>query len=217
MSAIDFGEMMAKAREERRTASEQARAKSPGAPAAVLSATSTEQHLVDLAEPAYRLPNRQDRSRLTAAHVLPGAAATIYCVAEWVTPAEEQDLMRCADESPKSHWTPLRHRRLQNHGGTPTGEGMRPVPLPGWLASVSAALTAADVFTPALPANHALVNEYLPGQGIDPHRDGPLYQPRVVPLMPNLHMPRVTRLAFSYRQLSTLPTHTTHHRAAGHP
>ncbi|XP_030878235.1 alpha-ketoglutarate-dependent dioxygenase alkB homolog 6 isoform X1 [Leptonychotes weddellii] len=30
-----------------------------------------------------------------------------------------------------------------------------------------------------LPANHVLVNQYLPGEGIMPHEDGPLYYPTV--------------------------------------
>eukprot|EP00966_Prymnesium_polylepis_P297114 6864626-Prymnesium_polylepis.1 len=52
-------------------------------------------------------------------------------------------------------------------------------PLPEWLHSVSDALTQAGVFDAQEPANHVLVNEYMPGQGIDAHRDGPLYRPRV--------------------------------------
>ena len=34
---------------------------------------------------------------------------------------------------------------------------------------------------------HVLVNEYQPGQGIDAHRDGPLYEPRVAILSLGSH------------------------------
>ena len=78
-------------------------------------------------------------------------------------------------------WTNLRGRRLQNLGGLPKPppEGMHAEPLPPWVASVCDALVAAGVFDADAPPNHVLLNEYQPGQGIDAHRDGPLYAPRV--------------------------------------
>ena len=53
-------------------------------------------------------------------------------------------------------------------------------PLPGPLAVIASSLVAAGVFQ--LTPNHVLVNEYLPGQGILPHTDGPLYQPKTATL-----------------------------------
>ena len=50
-------------------------------------------------------------------------------------------------------------------------------PLPPWLAQLTARL---DVFGDGAAANHVLVNEYTPGQGIDAHTDGPFYTPVVV-------------------------------------
>ena len=49
-------------------------------------------------------------------------------------------------------------------------------PLPGPLAVIASSLVTAGVFE--LTPNHVLVNEYLPGQGILPHTDGPLYLPK---------------------------------------
>jgi alkylated DNA repair protein alkB homolog 6 len=51
-------------------------------------------------------------------------------------------------------------------------------PLPDPLASIAAAMVTAGIFEQQQPPNHVLVNEYLPGQGILAHTDGPLYQPR---------------------------------------
>lgn len=47
--------------------------------------------------------------------------------------------------------------------------------LPIWLQSITKRLQEEHLF-PKTP-NHVLVNEYLPGQGIDPHEDGPIYYP----------------------------------------
>lgn len=73
-------------------------------------------------------------------------------------------------------------------GGTVTGNSLAPqrrpggmvaTPLPPFLASVAQALVQAGVFEAAEPPNHVLLNEYSPGQGIMPHKDGPLFRPQV--------------------------------------
>ena len=78
-------------------------------------------------------------------------------------------------------WTQLRGRRLQNLGGLPRPlpEGFASEPLPDWVGAVCDALVCSGVFPPDEPPNHVLLNEYQPGEGIDAHRDGPLYAPRV--------------------------------------
>ena len=57
-----------------------------------------------------------------------------------------------------------------------------PAPLPPPLAALAAALVAAGVFPADAPPDHALLNDYAPGEGILPHTDGPAYQPRVATL-----------------------------------
>ncbi|EDQ86838.1 uncharacterized protein MONBRDRAFT_10541 [Monosiga brevicollis MX1] len=68
------------------------------------------------------------------------------------------------------------------------GAGMIPEPLPSWLQDIVARVSAVSVRVTeesqtepylfgAQPANHVLINEYEPGQGIMPHEDGPLYHP----------------------------------------
>ena len=59
--------------------------------------------------------------------------------------------------------------------------------LPSWVQSVCDALVSAGVFAPEAPPNHVLLNEYAPGQGIDAHKDGPLYAPRVAILSLGSH------------------------------
>jgi alkylated DNA repair protein alkB family protein 6 len=51
-------------------------------------------------------------------------------------------------------------------------------PLPNPLAWIASAMVTAGIFHPHESPNHVLVNEYLPGQGILAHTDGPRYQPR---------------------------------------
>ena len=51
-------------------------------------------------------------------------------------------------------------------------------PLPAWLQPILDRVNSLGV----LPgeANHVLINEYLPGQGIMAHTDGPIYAPVIV-------------------------------------
>lgn len=105
----------------------------------------------------------------------PPAAPTVYYLPEFLIPADQEALLQAVDSV--DEWTSLRRRRLQQWGGTPLPEGMQQEPLPPYLTTVIARLV--DVFGVSETPNHVLINEYTPGQGIMPHRDGPLYHPRV--------------------------------------
>jgi alkylated DNA repair protein alkB family protein 6 len=52
------------------------------------------------------------------------------------------------------------------------------IAVPPWLITVTQRIAKETTLFLA-PINHILVNEYLPGQGIMPHQDGPLYHPVV--------------------------------------
>ncbi|KAL8219912.1 UNVERIFIED_CONTAM: Alpha-ketoglutarate-dependent dioxygenase alkB 6 [Gekko kuhli] len=55
---------------------------------------------------------------------------------------------------------------------------MVPEKLPTWLQAYTDKVSSLGVFG-GKSANHVLVNEYRPGEGIMPHEDGPLYFPTV--------------------------------------
>ncbi|XP_055992525.1 alpha-ketoglutarate-dependent dioxygenase alkB homolog 6 isoform X2 [Sorex fumeus] len=55
---------------------------------------------------------------------------------------------------------------------------MVPERLPLWLQRYVDKVSDLSLFGGS-PANHVLVNQYLPGEGIMPHEDGPLYYPTV--------------------------------------
>ncbi|KAJ1552118.1 Alpha-ketoglutarate-dependent dioxygenase alkB 6 [Cladochytrium tenue] len=105
-------------------------------------------------------------------------------------------------------------------------------PLPPWLASFLAdrlrdygvfagisapAATAAAVKAHPGAFNHCLVNEYLPGQGIMPHEDGPAYHPVVATVSLGSHA--VLRFAPTRARRRRLRLHDTaavsHERDAG--
>ncbi|XP_013774537.1 alpha-ketoglutarate-dependent dioxygenase alkB homolog 6-like [Limulus polyphemus] len=103
---------------------------------------------------------------------------TVYYLPNFITAEEEKYLIDCVYEAPKPKWTNLAHRRLQNWGGLPHPKGMIPESLPKWLEIYIAKINSLGVFGDKT-ANHVLVNEYLSGQGIMPHEDGPLFYPTI--------------------------------------
>ncbi|XP_045549438.1 alpha-ketoglutarate-dependent dioxygenase alkB homolog 6 isoform X3 [Salmo salar] len=68
--------------------------------------------------------------------------------------------------------------------------------LPDWLLKYCERISALGAFA-GKTANHVLVNEYKPGEGIMPHEDGPLYHPTVTTISLGSH----TLLDF-YRPIS---------------
>ena len=60
-------------------------------------------------------------------------------------------------------------------------------PLPNWVQSICDQLVQCGVFPADAPPNHVLLNEYQPGEGIDAHKDGPLYAPHVAILSLSSH------------------------------
>ncbi|XP_028679986.2 alpha-ketoglutarate-dependent dioxygenase alkB homolog 6 isoform X2 [Erpetoichthys calabaricus] len=106
------------------------------------------------------------------------APPTVYYVPEFISEAEEQALLKQVYSAPKCKWTQLSGRRLQNWGGLPHPKGMLAEKLPEWLETYTEKISLLSAFG-GRHANHVLVNEYKPGEGIMPHEDGPLYFPTV--------------------------------------
>lgn len=97
-----------------------------------------------------------------------------FYIPDFISEQEEQLLLNNIYSAPKPKWKQLAHRRLQNWGGLPHPNGMIPEDLPEWLSKYARKLEELKVFEDKYP-NHVLINEYLPGQGIMPHSDGPLF------------------------------------------
>ncbi|TFK29183.1 hypothetical protein FA15DRAFT_664504 [Coprinopsis marcescibilis] len=121
--------------------------------------------------------------------VVPGV---IY-LAEFISEEEEEHLIRKIKESSQQKWKALANRRLQIWGGeiTPKGTLCRQ-PLPDFVDTypdLVSRIKATGMFpdSPHKQPNHIIMNEYLPGQGIMPHEDGPVYHPVVATLSLGSH------------------------------
>jgi len=121
-------------------------------------------------------------------YLITSAPPHIYYVPNFISTEEETELLNRVDSSPKPKWTTLSNRRLQNWGGLPHPKGMVAERIPGWLEAYCDRISALEVFDQGrLKANHVLINEYLSGQGILPHEDGPLYYPTVTTISLGSH------------------------------
>ncbi|KAF9922694.1 hypothetical protein FBU30_007208 [Linnemannia zychae] len=130
-------------------------------------------------------------TRTLASAKLTNAPSSIYYISDFITPAEEQHLIDKVLTAPKPKWVQLKNRRLQNWGGIVSDRGMLGEPLPDWLNYLFPRLREAGVFegmdATHRDPNHCLVNEYLAGQGIMPHKDGPAYLPTVATVSLSSH------------------------------
>lgn len=120
------------------------------------------------------------------------AHGTIY-LPNFITEEEESYLIRKIQESSQHKWKILANRRLQIWGGEITGKGtLCSQPLPDFICKFPDIIskiqqTGAFDCSPHCQPNHVIMNEYLPGQGIMPHEDGPVYHPVVATLSLGSH------------------------------
>ena len=178
--AIDFHKLMLEERKKLRNrlsneGTDRAAQISSSSPMARATAAPLDVH--------YELPCCPERPSFLGAaqQVADGSIHDVFHIPNFVSPAEEHELMRCVDGASAERWTHLRGRRLQSLGGVPKAppEMMSREPLPHWVQSICDALVTCGAFPVDTPPNHVLLNEYQPGQGIDAHKDGPLYLDRV--------------------------------------
>uniref|UniRef100_A0A673AR01 AlkB homolog 6 n=1 Tax=Sphaeramia orbicularis TaxID=375764 RepID=A0A673AR01_9TELE len=92
--------------------------------------------------------------------VVSGAPPTVYYIPDFISEEEETYLLQQVYKSPKTKWTQLSGRRLQNWGGK----------IPEWLQTHCVKISSLGAFS-GKQANHVLVNEYKQGEGIMPHED----------------------------------------------
>ncbi|XP_044258021.1 alpha-ketoglutarate-dependent dioxygenase alkB homolog 6 [Tribolium madens] len=114
------------------------------------------------------------------------APPTIYYIPNFITPEEEAHILKNVYSVPKPKWTCLSKRRLQDYGGVPHEKGMIPEAIPNWLTKYMEKVAQLNVFEGNKP-NQVLINEYLPGQGIMPHTDGPLFYPTIATISCGSH------------------------------
>lgn len=120
------------------------------------------------------LPVRQVMA-LSAPLVCPGIPGLSYHT-NWLSAMQHDELLLNIDT--RGQWKRLHARSLQNHGGLPHARGMVETALPVHLAQIARELVNTGIFAANAPPNHVLVNRYEPGEGIDAHEDGPVFQPR---------------------------------------
>ncbi|KAI7200848.1 hypothetical protein KC365_g18850, partial [Hortaea werneckii] len=111
---------------------------------------------------------------------IPDAPPSLYYIPNFITPEEEQQIL---ESIPPNKWISLSHRRLQAIPSRLSNTNtLLASPLPNWLAHpITDRFKDLKIFSdsPHGGANHCLINEYLPGQGIMPHEDGAAYHPVV--------------------------------------
>ncbi|XP_029386724.1 putative RNA/DNA demethylase ALKBH6 [Echeneis naucrates] len=103
--------------------------------------------------------------------VIPGALPTVYYIPDFISEDEESYLLQQVYKSPKTKWTQLSGRRLQNWGGLPHPKGMLVEKIPDWLQTYCEKISSLGAFS-GKKANHVLMNEYKPGEGIMHHQSG---------------------------------------------
>jgi len=119
-------------------------------------------------------------------HKLEKAPCTAYYIPNFITESDEVYLIDHISKTPSPRWTQLKNRRLQNWGGVPHPKGMIAEKIPDWLNRFVSQVNKVGMFGDKL-ANHVLLNEYLPGQGIMPHFDGPMFHPVIATLSLGSH------------------------------
>ncbi|TGJ81440.1 hypothetical protein E0Z10_g7315 [Xylaria hypoxylon] len=132
------------------------------------------------------LPQSLDSVRVPQ---LPCAA---FYISEFITKDEETLILEKIASAPKPRWKQLSRRRLQTWPSDLINNKLVDAPLPSWLEEPivtrlrlipleEGADPQSHIFSdsPHKRPNHVLVNEYPPGIGIMPHKDGAAYHPIV--------------------------------------
>lgn len=117
-------------------------------------------------------------------YLVAGVPPSMYYIPNFLLPSTCDALVTAINSTPPHKWTNLAHRRLLSLPSPLTGMARDTLlvsnSLPTYLTEEILprfeALGVFDNSTHKAP-NHVLVNEYLPGQGIMPHEDGPAYHP----------------------------------------
>ncbi|KAJ9478791.1 Fe2OG dioxygenase domain-containing protein [Pseudozyma hubeiensis] len=124
----------------------------------------------------------------------PDEQGGFFYIPNFISEDEERFLTEAILSAPKPKWKVLQNRRLQEWGGQILAKNntLMPQAMPEFLSSypdLVARLRKTGAFEASKHGepNHCLVNEYLAGQGIMPHEDGPAYFPAVATISLGSH------------------------------
>ncbi|TKS67560.1 Alpha-ketoglutarate-dependent dioxygenase alkB -like protein 6 [Collichthys lucidus] len=92
--------------------------------------------------------------------VINDAPPTVYYIPEFISADEESHLLQQVYKSPKTKWTQLSGRRLQNWGGLPHPKGMLAEKIPDWLQVYCEKISSLGAFS-GKTANHVLGSHTL--------------------------------------------------------
>lgn len=112
--------------------------------------------------------------------------STCYYIPDFLNDGEEKLLIHNIEKTSPVRWTQLKNRRLINFGGVPTQKGMIAEEMPSYLQAYVDKINELNIFGEA-KANHILLNEYRPGQGIMSHFDGPTFYPTITTISVGSH------------------------------
>jgi alkylated DNA repair protein alkB family protein 6 len=113
-------------------------------------------------------------------HSLSSDFGELHYLGEFLSSHEASQLEQAILTQHRSaEWLSLPKRRLLNLGGVPHPNGMISESLPSWLDPLLRRLKKVGVFPEDVVPNQVLLNRYDVGDGIDPHADGPLFEPYV--------------------------------------
>lgn len=108
-----------------------------------------------------------------------GSVPSIYLIPNFISKHTEDQLFNNIDRC-KNWKTVDSGRSVQCLGGSISGKGkLIATSLPEWVDPLVHKLSSTGIFGESSAPNHILINSYQPGQGIMPHKDGPLYFPAV--------------------------------------
>ncbi|XP_011178335.1 alpha-ketoglutarate-dependent dioxygenase alkB homolog 6 [Zeugodacus cucurbitae] len=136
---------------------------------------------------------------------IPECPSSAIYIPNFITSEEEKQILSQISRTPKPKWTQLLNRRLINYGGVPHPNGMIAEEIPDWLQVYMEKINNLNILR-SRKANHVLVNEYLPGQGIMPHTDGPLFHP----IISTISCGSYTVLNFFEREVAKLDGYQAH-------
>lgn len=121
-----------------------------------------------------------------------GLPSSTFYISEFITQEEEETILDKIASAPKPRWKQLSRRRLQTWPAALINDKVIDAPLPPWLEEPiitrlqslhleNDADSQLHIFSnsPHKRPNHVLINEYPPGVGIMPHKDGAAYHPVV--------------------------------------